>query len=36
MSKIRGEQSSFEYSGSVETGTGILFGKGDWKTTVTA
>jgi hypothetical protein len=36
MTKTWGERSSFEYSGSVETGTEIIFGKGDWKATVTA
>lgn len=35
MIKTWGERSSFEYSGSVETGTEIVFGKG-WKARVSA
>jgi hypothetical protein len=35
MPKTWGGQSSFEYSGSVETGTEIIYGKG-WKAKVSA
>lgn len=31
-----GGRSNFIYSGSVETGTEIIFGKGNWKVTVSA